>query len=277
MTVLKNESAKFFMNLSCKFLGIFFQDRRMIQLFEKYPEVVLYDATYKLNNQQLPLFVQLCIDGNGETEIANLYVCRSESREAIGAMLDVFKELNPKWPQTKVFIGDKDFADRSIYTEKFVDAVLQICLYHVLLTFHREITTKKREITADERLAALEVLQRIVYSQSTEAYDSIYHELIDLRLENVTKYYNENWHPIRDQWTLHGRNKFANFLNTTNNRAERLNRTFKEIRSEYSNLLIFFENLTTSVSVIASEKDIKAVRSTMKLQRKRFDDPVLQQ
>lgn len=249
----------------------------MAQIYEKYPEVVLYDATHKLNNHQLPLFVQNCIDGNGETEIASLYICKSESREGVGAMIEVFKEFNPNWSKTKVFIGDKDFADRSIYTEKYPDAVLQICLYHVLLTFHREVTTTKREITADQRLCALEILQRIVYSQSSESYDAIYQELCDLDLEHVTNYFNANWHPIRDEWTLHGRNKYVNFLTTTNNRTERLNRTFKEIGNRYSNLLIFFENLTTSVAVIASEKDIKAIRSTMRLHRKRFEDPVLQQ
>lgn len=247
----------------------------MAQLYDRYPEVVLYDATYKLNNHQLPLFVQLCIDGNGETEIASLYICNSESREGVGAMLDVFKEFNDNWIQTKVFIGDKDFADRSIYTEKFPDTVLQICLYHVLLVFHREITTVKRKITADERLLALEVLQRIVYSQSSEAYDSIYQELCALDLQQVTDYFNENWHSIRNEWTLHGRNKYAYFLNTSNNRSERLNRTLKEVGSRFSNLLTFFENLSTSVAVISSEKDFKAVRSTMRLQRKRFDDSTL--
>lgn len=124
----------------------------------------------------------------------------------------------------------------------------------MLLTFHREVTTTKKEITADQRLCALEILQRIVYSQSSEAYDAVYQELCDLDLEHVTNYFDVNWHPIRDEWTLHGRNKYVNFLTTTNNRTERLNRTFKEIGNRYSNLLIFFENLTTSVAVIASER-----------------------
>lgn len=248
----------------------------MMRFFEKYPEVILYDATYKLNNQQLPLFIQSCIDGNGETEITNLYVCKSESREGIGAMLDVFKEVNANWHETKVFIGDKDFADRSIYTEKFPGAALQICLYHVLLTFHREVTAK-RGITPDQRFSALEVIQRIVYSQSSEIYDSIYQELIGLGLDYVTAYFNDNWHPIRDEWTTYGRNKFANFLNDTNNRSERQNRTFKEIGNRNSNLLKFFENVTTSVAVMSSERDIKAIRSTMKLLRRRYDDPVLRQ
>lgn len=236
----------------------------MSHLYDKYPEVILFDATYKLNNHNLPLFIQLCIDGNGQTEIASLYICRSESRKGIDAMLEVFKELNPNWCQTKV------------YKEKFPDAVLQICLFHVLQIFNREITVRKREITNEQRCQALEILQKLVYSQSTESYDSNYKELCDMNLEHVTSYYNENWHCIKEEWTMHGRNKYAHFLNTTNNRCERLNRTLKQICGRYSNLLVFFENLSTSIAVIASEKDIKAIRATMRVERARFDNYALQ-
>ncbi len=181
--------------------GVYFQDDRMAQLFDKYPEVLLYDATYKMNNKDLPLVVQLCVDGNGETEISSIFVARSESRMCVGSMVDIFQELNPAWKKTRVIIGDKDFADRAIYTEKFPDAVLQICLYHVLVNFGREITTTKRNITKSEREAALEVIQRLVYSTSEESYDSTYQELVDLNLDDVMEYYNNNWHEIRDEWS----------------------------------------------------------------------------
>lgn len=34
-------------------IGIFFQDARMAALFEKYPEVVIFDATYRLNDRRI--------------------------------------------------------------------------------------------------------------------------------------------------------------------------------------------------------------------------------
>lgn len=255
-----------------KIVGIYFQDDRMAQLYEKYPEVILFDTTYKMNNVNLPLVVQLCVDGNGETEICNLFVARSESRLCIGAMVDHFQELNPAWTKTVVIIGDKDFADRSVYTEKFPNAVLQICLYHALVAFSREITTSKRNISKDEREEVLDIVQRLVYSTSEESYDSIYDELIASDLEEVIDYYNQNWHPIRDEWTLYGRNKFSNYLNYTNNRTESLNQKFKMLNNRYANLLTFFHNIFTTVSVMASERNIRAVQSTMRMQRVRFDN-----
>lgn len=248
----------------------------MCHLYEKYPEVILFDATYKLNNVNLELFIQLCIDGNGQTELVSLYICRNENREGIGAMLKVFNEFNPNWCKTKVFIGDKDFADRSVYKEHFPDAVLQICLFHVLQIFNREITTAKRGVTTEQRNNVLDILQRLAYSESSQSYDNVYKELCDLNLQHVTSYFNENWHGIKDEWTMFGRNQYAHFMSTTNNRSERLNRTIKQLGQRNANLLVFFENLSTTISYLASEKDIKAVRSRMRVERKRFDDAALE-
>lgn len=59
-------------------------------------------------------------------------------------MIDAFQYFNPAWIKTKVILGDKDFADRDIYTQKYPDGELLISLYHVLVTFNREVTTSKR-------------------------------------------------------------------------------------------------------------------------------------
>lgn len=247
----------------------------MAHFYDRYPEVILFDCSYKLNNLNFGLFVQLCIDGNGESEIVSLYICRNESREGIGAMLTIFKECNRGWHKTKVFIGDKYFADRYVYKDLFPNAVVQICLFHVLQIFNREITTAKREITKEQRIEVLEILQRLCYSQTQHSYNQLYEELCNLNLDHVRSYYDECWHSIKEEWTLFGRNQFAYYLNATNNRTERLNRTIKQIGNRNVNLMVFFENLSTTVTVLASEKDIKAIRSTMRVERKTFSDPAL--
>lgn len=247
----------------------------MAQIFEKYPELLLFDASYKMNNLNMPLIIQLCVDGNGETEISSLFIARSESYLSVGCMVDAFQFFNPAWTRTEVIMGDKDFSDRGIYAEKFPNAVLQICLYHVLVTFHREITEKKRNITVQQKVTVLEVLQRLAYSVSQESYDSAYNELLELNLKDVNDYYNENWHNIREEWTQYGRNQHANYLNTTNNRTESINQKFKIISNRYANLTTFFNNIFTTVSVLSSERNIRAVKSTMRVARHRFDNECL--
>lgn len=71
-------------------LCIYFQDPRIAQIFEKFPEFVMFDATYKMNNREMPLFVQSVVDGNGVTEI-----CKSESRIVVDFILECFKKFNP--------------------------------------------------------------------------------------------------------------------------------------------------------------------------------------
>lgn len=144
--------------------GIYFQDDRMVEMFKHFPELILFDATYKLNNRDKPLVLQLCVDGNGETEIVSLYVCNIESLMSIGCMIKAFQEFNEDCRKTQVIIGDKDFADRAMYQLKFPDAELQISLFHVLATFKREITPEKRDITAAEKKSALKILEMLAYS-----------------------------------------------------------------------------------------------------------------
>ena len=47
--------------------GIFMQDTGMVAPFQKFPEVLLVDATHKTNTEDIPLYTLLCIDGNGES------------------------------------------------------------------------------------------------------------------------------------------------------------------------------------------------------------------
>lgn len=254
---------------------IFFQDERMSAIFEKFPELVLFDATYNMNNRDMPLFVQSVVDGNGETEIVFIGICRSESRVVVEFLLDTFKSLNPSWQKVKCVVGDKDFADRIVYTEKFDGVALQICFFHVMRTFNREITTAKRNITKEQRNDALKILQSLCYARSEDIYYEHYEQLSKLNLPQVMDYFNSNWHNIREEWTLYGRNEYANFLNSTNNRSESMNAKLKMIGTRHSNLLSFFENVSTSLRVLASEKDLKAVRSEMRTIRVRFDDATL--
>lgn len=103
----------------------------------------------------------------------------------------------------------------------------------------------------------------------------MYNELSNLNLEQVMNYYNDNWHTIRDEWTLFGINAHCSYLNTTNNRMESLNQKLKLIGNRNANLQTFFENLTITVSNISSEKDLKALRGTMRNSRQSHGDPVL--
>lgn len=49
---------------------------------------------------------------------------------------------------TKCIMGDKDFAERNVFKNKFTDAHILICIFHCLRSMSREITTEKMNITS---------------------------------------------------------------------------------------------------------------------------------
>ena len=76
------------------FTGILFQDSIMKHIFASYPEVLMVDATYKLNELRMPLYLMLVVDSNGQSEIIAMYLTALETEEAISKMVQAFKSHN---------------------------------------------------------------------------------------------------------------------------------------------------------------------------------------
>ena len=55
------------------FSGLLFQDGIMKTNFAAYPEVLMVDATYKLNELRMPLYLMLIVDSNGQSEIVGVF------------------------------------------------------------------------------------------------------------------------------------------------------------------------------------------------------------
>jgi zinc finger SWIM domain-containing protein 3 len=126
-------------------------------------------------------------------------------------------------------------------------------------TFRREVTTEKMGITNDERTQVLEILQSMAYSKSEEVYKDLYnHQLMSTTLSAVKKYFNENWHSIRDEWVEGSKNKYTNFLNSTNNRLASINQKLKAVVSRHSSLLEFNQQLQCCLSSLKTERDHRA-------------------
>ena len=96
------------------FKGIFFQDKYMQNLFEKFSEIILVDTTYTL----LDL----------------------ETKNVIQETVKIFKKNNPSWSHTKVIMSDKDLTECDAFSNCFPGASFNICLYHNLRSFSREVT-----------------------------------------------------------------------------------------------------------------------------------------
>jgi hypothetical protein len=58
-------------------------------------------------------------------------------------------------------MADKDMGERNMLKDELPSASLQICLFHVLRTFKREVTCEKLKISVDERLHMLKILMTL--------------------------------------------------------------------------------------------------------------------
>lgn len=130
---------------------IFFQDSRMKQYFASFPDLIMFDGTYNVNDRRMPLVVIMIVDGSGCSQIVAFILVKSENITTFENLFNIFKTENPKHNEVKVIISDKSFANRSIFRRAFPDAEHQFCIFHVLQIFEREITTKKRNITSEQK------------------------------------------------------------------------------------------------------------------------------
>ena len=123
----------------------------------------------------------------------------TEDAISIRQMAGIFKKHNRRWSDTVTILADKDFIERDAFKAEFPDASILICLFHVLRTFRREITTERLGITAAERSLVLEILQKMAYAKSADEYAELHQDLLGMNLKSFTEYFSTNWHPIREQ------------------------------------------------------------------------------
>ena len=230
----------------------------MQEMFSNFPELLLIDATYKLNDLQMPLYIMMVVDGNGESDIVALWIVASEDQISIKNMVRIFKRHNST-DRTVCIMSDKDMTERDVLSEEIPNAVLQICLFHNLRSFKPEISTEKLHITSDQRQMTLEIITKLVYSKNETEYQQHYQELIDTKLKPVIDYFNKNWHAIRAEWVEGVKNNACNFLNRTNNRLEAINQKIKSVVQKYSSLVKFFHDLLKCLDSLALERDHRAI------------------
>ncbi|KAF0745870.1 zinc finger SWIM domain-containing protein 3-like [Aphis craccivora] len=138
------------------------------------------DATYKLLDLRLPVYVLMTEDGNGV---------------ALHLVFETFKKNNPMSIQTRVYVTDKDMKERNVIRQVFPNSALNICLFHNLRTFNGEITCEKINITPKDRDDVKQVFQELTYCKSEEDF-----------LQTIAP--ESNWHDIRKEWVS---NKFSSF------------------------------------------------------------------
>ena len=112
---------------------------------------------------------------------------------------------------------DKDMTERSVLAEVFVDATLQLCLFHTLRSFKREFSMEKMGLRAGMRDTVLEILAGTTHANSPTVFDKKYAMLKDLQLQPVVEFFNKNWQGIKHEWATCYKNGHFTLGGLTNN------------------------------------------------------------
>ncbi len=120
------------------FKALFYQDQDMRDMFDCYPEILLVDATLNL-----PQYVMLVVDGNGESEIVGLMLAADEQQETVRQMIIFFKNHNPKWREVNCIMARQRY-DRATGTKRrassgrSIDLPFSYNAYFLQRSYHRE-------------------------------------------------------------------------------------------------------------------------------------------
>lgn len=233
------------------FIGLFFQDTRMKKDFASYPEILFVDATYKLMEIRLPVYVFMVEDSMGLSEVVAVALLVNETRETVSWLVNRFKSNN-NTSGLRVVMADKDMNERSIIKELFGVPVL-ICLFHSLKAFKRQLAGLK--LTNEQAELAKEYFQKMCYSSSFDEFQNNVKLFKDSAPSKLLDYFEKQWEPISKDWVRCLKSKYGNFLNSTNNRLESFNGKLKSVISHHSSLEVFVEGFFVVLSTLRNERD----------------------
>ena len=157
--------------------------------------------------------------------------------------LQAFKTHNGAWPRTEVVMTDKDMAERSVFSAAFPSASLQLCLFHTLRSFSREVTLQKMGIRVGQRDALLAIFNAMAVARSEQAFEDQCAALEAMNIAAVSMYFRRNWMPIKLEWVQCFKSRCFTLGETTNNRLESLNGKIKSVCSRFASLHDFFSLL----------------------------------
>ncbi|ETI55939.1 hypothetical protein F443_01430 [Phytophthora nicotianae P1569] len=107
------------------------QTKHMREIFERFPEVVMIDATHGTNVSKYKIFSIMAHDAFGKGQFVQHAIVQNERLPTLLTALEEFKRNNTAWTRMKCILIDKDFTEISVLKMAFPDTT-------VLLKYLRE-------------------------------------------------------------------------------------------------------------------------------------------
>ena len=144
--------------------------------------------------------------------------------------------------------------ERNVFSAAFPAASLQLCLFHTLHSFSREVTLDKMGIRAGQRDALLKIFNAMAVARCERQFDEQCTLLEDMAIQPALAYFRRNWLPTKHEWVSCYKVRHFMLGEQTNNRLESLNGKIKSVCSGFASLDTFFSDLFTVLRVLRGER-----------------------
>jgi len=121
--------------------GILYQDPYMKKLYKAYGDSLHFDFTYDTNTSEYPSMVMTVLDNNLTSRIVGIALSAYEREILTGALMDFFLANNDH-RITEIITIDKDLKEARVLSEKFPNARILYCTWHVGKIFERRIKSE---------------------------------------------------------------------------------------------------------------------------------------
>ena len=133
-----------------------------------------------------------------------------------------------------MIVVDKDLSQMRTLKDAFPNALIHLCLFHVLKAFMKKIVEFK--LSEDDEELAKKLFRQMAFSTSNFEYEEIAQRFIGIFPSNVKKYFEDNWHNIADNWAGYCFKGTLCYGETTNNKLESKNGAIKKYINSTDNI-----------------------------------------
>lgn len=232
----------------------------MCEMFVKFPEVLLIDATHGTNVSKYKVFSFMAHGVFGKGQYVQHAILQNERSETLQTAIETFKTNNPEWKRVQCVIIDKDFTEMKVLRASMPQARILLCQFHVIKWLWEEIAADCYRFTPWQTDRLRSVVKLLVYTKTQREYEAqreymrhllklapgrdcdatnstdrdadavctATNQAMEAEYSNFEPYFVKNWDSCRDQWCSYTRQSAITLGNNTNNRLEALWKHLKE-------------------------------------------------
>ena len=105
-------------------VGIYYQSSDMLNIFTKFPELLVVDTANKLNELHMQLYLLMVVDGDCKSEVVATFVSADKTRDTFRHVIQTFLLHNPAYENIRAVMADKDDIELEVLREELPNVCL---------------------------------------------------------------------------------------------------------------------------------------------------------